>query len=67
MKPTIAAIVPMRHESRRMPGKNYRPFAGRPLFHHVILELEHCPGISQIVIDTDSQIICDDVHRFFRT
>jgi len=33
--PRVAAIVPMRHESERVPGKNYRPFAGQPLYAHV--------------------------------
>ena len=65
MKPTIAAIVPMRHESRRVPGKNYRMFGGRPLYHHVILQLQQCPQISQIIIDTDSEIIRDDAKRHF--
>jgi CMP-N-acetylneuraminic acid synthetase len=65
MKPTIAAIVPMRHESRRVPGKNYRPFAGRPLYHHVILQLQQCPAIAQIIIDTDSDTIRDDARRNF--
>src|SRR3954463_4166699 len=65
MKPTIAAIVPMRHESRRVPGKNYRPFAGRLLYHHVIVQLQQCPAISQIVIDTDSETIRDDARRNF--
>ena len=63
MKPTIAAIVPMRHHSQRVPGKNYRPFAGRPLYHHVIGALLHCPQITQIVIDTDSDVIRADAAR----
>lgn len=65
MKPTIAAIVPMRHDSRRVPGKNYRAFAGRPLYHQIILQLQQCPGVSQIIIDTDSDAIRDDVKREF--
>ena len=50
----IVALVPMRHHSQRVPGKNYRPLAGRPLFHHVILTLLSCPEISETVVDTDS-------------
>ena len=65
MNPTICAIVPMRHDSRRVPGKNYRSFAGKPLYHQVILQLQSCPGISQIVIDTDSEIIREDARRCF--
>ena len=31
---TITALVPMRHHSQRVPGKNYRLLAGRPLYQH---------------------------------
>lgn len=53
----IVAIVPMRHSSERVPGKNYRDFAGKPLYHRVIDALQACEKISQIVIDTDSPVI----------
>ena len=29
--PKIVALVPMRHTSERVPGKNYRILAGKPL------------------------------------
>ena len=64
-QPTIAALVPMRHSSERVPGKNYRPFAGAPLYHHVVRALRGCPAISHIVIDTDSPVIWDDCQRHF--
>lgn len=51
---TFTAIVPMRHNSRRVPGKNFRPMAGKPLFVHVIDTLRACPSVGRIVIDTDS-------------
>src|SRR3954465_11525181 len=53
-RPTIVAIVPMRHHSERVPGKNYRPFAGRPLYHRIVEQLLAVPTISRGVIDTDS-------------
>lgn len=55
----IAAIVPMRHSSERVVGKNYRDFAGKPLFFYVIESLLQCRLISQVVIDTDSPVIMD--------
>lgn len=54
---SIVAFVPMRHSSERVPGKNYRDFDGRPLFHHIVSTLCNVPYVSQIVIDTDSPII----------
>src|SRR5436190_9371979 len=61
----IAAIVPMRHSSERVPGKNYRPFAGRPLYHHIINSLLACPQITDVVIDTDSPTIMADAAEHF--
>ena len=65
MKPTIVAIVPMRHSSERVPGKNYRPFAGRPLYHHIVRALLAVPDIAKVVIDTDSPTIMEDAARHF--
>jgi CMP-N-acetylneuraminic acid synthetase len=61
----LAALVPMRHFSARVPGKNYRLLAGKPLFHHIILALRACPEIEQIVVDTDSPIIMDSLAEHF--
>lgn len=54
---TITAIVPMRHSSERVKGKNYRPFNGKPLFHYIVETLLNCPSITNVVIDTDSPTI----------
>ena len=60
---TIVALVPMRHYSERVPGKNYRPLAGKPLFHHIVDTLLQCPEITQIAVDTDSPTIMDSLRR----
>ncbi|MBA3029866.1 MAG: acylneuraminate cytidylyltransferase family protein [Desulfobacteraceae bacterium] len=63
--PKIAALVPMRHNSERVAGKNYRSFAGEPLYRHIVRSLLACPLISRIVIDTDSPVIKKDVSDVF--
>ena len=63
--PKIAALVPMRHHSQRVPGKNYRLLAGKPLFHHVLHSLRAVPEIDEIVVDTDSEPIMDGVRAEF--
>jgi CMP-N-acetylneuraminic acid synthetase len=50
----------MRHSSERVPGKNYRPIAGRPLYHHIVRTLLACPSIAEVVIDTDSPFVLED-------
>ena len=65
MKPRIVALVPMRHHSERVPGKNYRFFSGRMLYHHIVESLLNCPLIDEVVIDTDSEIITEDARENF--
>jgi CMP-N-acetylneuraminic acid synthetase len=55
----------MRHHSQRVPGKNYRHLAGKPLFHHIITSLLTCPEITQVVVDTDSPPIINDLKENF--
>ncbi len=55
----IVALVPMRHDSKRVPGKNYRPMCGKPLYAHIIETLLRCPEIAEVVVDTDSPTIID--------
>jgi len=63
--PKIIALVPMRHHSQRVPGKNFRLLAGKPLFHHIIGSLLACPEITQVVVDTDSQPVVQGLQEFF--
>jgi CMP-N-acetylneuraminic acid synthetase len=62
---TIIALVPMRHHSQRVPGKNYRPLAGKPLYQHIVETLLAVPEIGGILVDTDSQPVMDGLRREF--
>lgn len=53
----VVALVPMRHKSERVPEKNYREIAGKPLYYHIMETLKACSLVSKIVVDTDSSII----------
>lgn len=61
----IAALVPMRHHSQRVPGKNYRPLAGKPLFQHILETLGAVPEIDTVIVDTDSEPVMDGVRCLF--
>ena len=61
----IAAFVPMRHHSVRVEGKNYRMMNGKPLYHWIIESLLNVPEISEVVVDTDSEIVIDGLAKDF--
>jgi CMP-N-acetylneuraminic acid synthetase len=65
-KHRLVALMPMRHSSERVPGKNYRPFGdGRPLYHHMVEVMSACPEIEKIVINTDSDLIKEECGKLF--
>lgn len=63
----ICALVPMRHHSQRVPGKNYRILAGKPLFHHIVQTLLSVPEIATIIVDTDSEPVIHGLREHFPT
>jgi len=65
MEYRIAALVPMRHHSQRVPGKNLRPLAGKPLYQHILATLLAVPEIAEVVVDTDSEPIMQGLREHF--
>lgn len=61
----IVALVPMRHHSQRVEGKNFRNLAGVPLFYYIIQTLQECSEIARIVVDTDSEPVMDGLKKDF--
>jgi CMP-N-acetylneuraminic acid synthetase len=61
----IAALVPMRHHSQRVPGKNYRLLAGKPLYQHIIESLLAVKEITDLLVDTDSPPVMEGLRRDF--
>jgi len=62
---SLIALIPMRHHSQRVPGKNYRPLAGKPLFHHILETLLAVPEIDRVVVDTDSVPVMEGLRQHF--
>ncbi len=55
----------MRHHSQRVPGKNYRPLAGKPLYQHIIETLIAVPEVTSIMVDTDSEPVMTGLRENF--
>jgi CMP-N-acetylneuraminic acid synthetase len=51
------ALLPMKAHSARVSGKNFRDFAGKPLFHWILDTLLEVKEIDRIVINTDARDI----------
>ncbi|CAH1783389.1 unnamed protein product [Owenia fusiformis] len=62
----VCAIVPIKHHSSRVPGKNYRVLEGKPLYYYVIRTLLDCKHINQVVVDTDSPLIIEGLEQYFQ-
>lgn len=61
MKHKIVALLPMKANSERVKGKNFRPLAGKPLFKWMLDALLAIPEIDLVVINTDArQILADN-------
>lgn len=53
------AIIPARGGSKRIPDKNIRPFAGRPIIHHSIETAASSGLFRRIIVSTDSERVAD--------
>ena len=53
----VIALLPMKANSERVRGKNFRHFAGKPLFRWMLDTLLSTPEIDSVVINTDAREI----------
>jgi pseudaminic acid cytidylyltransferase len=49
----IIAVIPARGGSKRIPRKNIRPFAGKPIITYSILAARECQLFDHVVVSTD--------------
>ncbi len=54
------ALLPMKAHSARVRGKNFRNFAGKPLFRWILDTLLSLESIDKIIINTDARGILED-------
>jgi 3-deoxy-manno-octulosonate cytidylyltransferase (CMP-KDO synthetase) len=57
----VAAVIPARMQSTRLPGKPLRRIAGVPMIVRVLDRARACTGLDRIVVATDSREIKDVV------
>ena len=59
----IVALLPLKAHSERIPGKNFKPLAGKPLFRWILDTLLGIDAIDRVVINTDAQHELDRQHQ----
>jgi len=60
MAAKIVALLPMKANSERVKGKNFRLFAGKPLYAWILDTLLSVPEIDLVVINTDAREILNE-------
>lgn len=61
----IYCLIPIKHNSSRVPGKNYRDMNGKPLFYWIINTVLNSNYVDKVIIDTDSPTIKELVPLHF--
>lgn len=57
MKAKVVALLPMKANSSRVPGKNFKDFCGKPLFRWILDSLLAVEEIDEVIINTDARNI----------
>jgi len=56
----LVALLPMKAHSERVKNKNFRNFAGKPLYRWMLDKLVEMPEIDIVIINTDSEELMDN-------
>jgi len=67
MNKKLTAFVALKEHSERIKNKNIKEFGGQPLFFQILRTLENVQLISEIVVDTDSEIISELTSKNFNS
>jgi CMP-N-acetylneuraminic acid synthetase len=54
-KVEFTALMPMKAHSERVPNKNFRVIAGKPLYLWMVESLRSTPCVNQLIINTDAR------------
>ena len=62
----IFALIPIKYNSQRVPGKNFRLMNGKPLFYYIINTLQKCKYINKIIINIDDERTKFAIKKYFK-
>lgn len=62
----ITAIVPIKHHSSRVKGKNFKLMNGKELYRWILNTLLQVSLIDSIIIDTDSEVLFESIPELYK-
>jgi CMP-N,N'-diacetyllegionaminic acid synthase len=62
--PRILGLILARGGSKRLPGKNIKPLAGKPLLAWSIASARACAALEDVVVSTDDEAIADVAREY---
>ena len=57
LKKNVVAIIPAREGSKRIPGKNYKKFNGKPIIINTIKKLKKSKIFNRIIVSQYTRIL----------
>ena len=64
MPKRLLAVIPARGGSKRLPGKNLLPIAGKSLMAHSIIAAQNSCCVDRVICSTDSTEIADEARKW---
>lgn len=62
---SVIALIPIKFNSNRVKGKNYRSMNGKPLYWYVLNTLMKTKSIDRIVVNIDNEWLKDQIKNHF--
>jgi CMP-N-acetylneuraminic acid synthetase len=60
----IVAVIPARGGSKRIPRKNIRQFAGKPIIAYSIAAARDCALFDRVIVSTEGEEIASIARKF---
>lgn len=66
MQPRVVALIPVRYDSQRFPGKVLSSILGRPILEMLLLRLSRLTSLSDVLVCTTARAIDSPIRDFCR-
>src|SRR3990167_5755139 len=60
----VLAVIPAKSVSKRIPNKNIKPLAGKPMIAYILETISRVKGIDRVMVSTDSKKIAKIAEKY---